>query len=613
MGNILANEAAGDDLAIVVATMERAGDSFLSGLHTRLARLSRLPEELSSLRFSMDSLSVSPWLLFVQIVAVTLLVALAFFFLSRYFANTARWTAVPSLLSVVAPAVATLFVGWMVSWLISARSPLVFQILRLWATVAVFACIAVWAIRLLIPRTGISRHRALQLDQFARDLSVAIVWAILGTALGTTLKLLNAGPGIYDLARTAVVGIPAYALFFIAVRRHNLTIASIIAGERPRTWLRARVARAWPTVVIGLLTFTILSTQAALTMGVPLPGTAVVLTDLIFIATPHLDAMMQRWAQRGLEMRTVHIMGTAARQTCRFAGFIVTLSLLGILWSAPLAFAVGLDLRSLTHDAIGIGLIALIASFLWNVVGTLTARAMFNDSKALGISRDAAGTPRSRLGTIVPLLSGTGKTAISALAFLSILVTLGFNVWPLITGLSVFGLAVGFGCQAIVKDVVSGPFFLIDDAFRFGEHIETSGARGTVEKISIRSVSIRRPQGSIVTIPYGAIGTIENFSRDWVVEKLSFRVPFDTDVEFVQDLLEKIGEDIGADPRLSADLLQPFTSTGISGVEDGTLVIRAEFTAKPGRQSAIRRAALKAVQTAFRANGILAVPKLPVS
>ena len=96
--------------------------------------------------------------------------------------------------------------------------------------------------------------------------------------------------------------------------------------------------------------------------------------------------------------------------------------------------------------------------------------------------------PRSRLGTLVPLLSGVGKSSILALALLSILVSVGVNVWPLITGLSVFGLAIGFGSQTLVKDVVSGLFFLIDDAFRFGEYIETTGAKGTVEKISVRSV-----------------------------------------------------------------------------------------------------------------------------
>jgi len=190
-----------------------------------------------------------------------------------------------------------------------------------------------------------------------------------------------------------------------------------------------------------------------------------------------------------------------------------------------------------------------------------------------------------------------------------VLVTIGVNVWPLITGLSVFGLAVGFGSQTLVKDVVSGLFFLIDDAFRFGEYIETSGAKGTVEKISIRSVSLRHQRGALATIPYGQIGKIQNYSRDWVIEKLMFRVAFDTDVELVRKLFKKIGQEIAQDPEVAEDLLEPFKSQGIAEVEDGTLVITAKFKAKAGKQTMIRRAVMVAVHRAFRENGIQAVSK----
>ncbi|MBB4005652.1 mechanosensitive ion channel domain-containing protein [Aurantimonas endophytica] len=89
------------------------------------------------------------------------------------------------------------------------------------------------------------------------------------------------------------------------------------------------------------------------------------------------------------------------------------------------------------------------------------------------------------------------------------------NVWPLVTGLGVFGLAIGLGSQTLVKDLVSGLFFLLNDAFRLGEYIETSGAKGTVEKISARAVTLRHSRGALATVPYGQIGKIQNYSRDW--------------------------------------------------------------------------------------------------
>ena len=79
---------------------------------------------------------------------------------------------------------------------------------------------------------------------------------------------------------------------------------------------------------------------------------------------------------------------------------------------------------------------------------------------------------------------------------------------------------------------------------RFGEYIETSGAKGTVEKISIRSVSLRHQRGALATIPYGQIGKIQNFSRDWMIEKLTFRVAFNTDVEKVRKIFKKIGQEM---------------------------------------------------------------------
>jgi small-conductance mechanosensitive channel len=287
----------------------------------------------------------------------------------------------------------------------------------------------------------------------------------------------------------------------------------------------------------------------------------------------------------------------------------VMISMLAALWVSPIAVEFGFDMGYVAFRALEMALIATASAFLWNIIGCATQRALHIGQNAHPAAEGIAATPRSRLSTLVPLLSGIGKATILAFAFLSIMVSAGVNVWPLITGFSVFGLAIGFGSQTLVKDVVSGLFFLIDDALRFGEYIETSGAKGTVEKISVRSVTLRDTRGSLTTIPYGQIGKIQNFSRDWVVEKLSFRVAFNTDVEAVRTIFKQIGADIAADPELADDLLQPFKSQGIADMDDGTIIIRGSFKAKAGRQAMIRRSVLIAVHKAFREHGIQAVAK----
>lgn len=137
----------------------------------------------------------------------------------------------------------------------------------------------------------------------------------------------------------------------------------------------------------------------------------------------------------------------------------------------------------------------------------------------------------------------------------------------------------------------------------------TPGGQGTVEKISARSVTLRHSRGPAATIPYGQIGKIQNYSRDWIIEKLVFRVAFETDVESVRKLFKQIGRDIRADPELSPDLIEPFKSQGIAAVEDGTLLIRGKFKARAGKQFGIRKAVLAAVRDAFNENGIHVVPR----
>lgn len=610
-GNVSKEPPIGVDVSAAISDVEQAVDGFTVGLYARLSACLEVPAEFSALQGALADASTSLFLLSIEIILVTLLTAGTFLVLARQvkIRNIARGTW-QSFFFRAAAAVAALAIGFAVARLLAAPG-LPLRTLRLWTVVTIVGCVILFLMRaiLMASRRPEFRGHSFHMLALARDLQPVIAWTIMGFGLRSVLQLWGSGPGLMDLIRTGLVGIPAFLLFSRAVWRNKRAMASAVAGPRPRSRWRTRLAKPWPGIVIGFLGTTFLSSQIALTLGAPLPGPAVALTALMLFLTPHLDIMIASWAQRELESPKISILAAAGRQTARFAILIATIALLGTLWATPLALGLGFELQSVAREALQIAVIALLAAFLWNVVGALTVRASLQGRPAFDGDNDKLEAPRSRLGTIVPLLSVVGKSSILVLALLSALVSLGINVWPLITGLSVFGLAIGFGSQTLVKDVVSGLFFLIDDAFRFGEYIETSGAKGTVEKISIRSVSLRSSRGSIATVPYGQIGKIQNFSRDWAIEKLIFRVAFDTDVELIRKLFKKIGQDIAADPELAPDLIEPFKSKGIGEVEDGTLIIKAAFTAKPGKQSMIRRAVLTAVQNAFRENGIHAVPR----
>ncbi|WP_323781820.1 mechanosensitive ion channel family protein [Leisingera sp.] len=217
---------------------------------------------------------------------------------------------------------------------------------------------------------------------------------------------------------------------------------------------------------------------------------------------------------------------------------------------------------------------------------------------------EGGGAGGSRLATVLPLLLITAQVAIAVVFGLLAVGALGIDIAPLLAGAGILGLAIGFGAQKLVSDVVSGIFFLIDDAFRVGEYVEVEGTRGTVEKISIRSMQLRHHRGPINTIPYGEIPKLTNYSRDWVIMKLRFAVPFDTDPNMVKKIFKKIGAEMLADELYKEDFLQPFKSQGVFDFDDVGMIMRGKFMAKPGTQFTIRKEIYNRVKAAFAENGI---------
>ncbi|MEO0938276.1 MAG: mechanosensitive ion channel family protein [Pseudomonadota bacterium] len=210
----------------------------------------------------------------------------------------------------------------------------------------------------------------------------------------------------------------------------------------------------------------------------------------------------------------------------------------------------------------------------------------------------------SRLATLLPLFRAFVLIVIVVTVILIILLELGVNVSPLFAGAGIVGVAVGFGSQALVRDIFSGAFFLFDDAFRKGEYIDTGGVKGTVEKISVRSFQLRHHLGPIHTIPFGEIQVLTNYSRDWVVMKLPLRVTYDTDVDKVRKLIKKLGQEMLEDPEIGQDFIQPLKSQGVIEMQDSAMIIRVKFMTKPGDQWIIRKKVYQEIRALFEREGI---------
>lgn len=213
-------------------------------------------------------------------------------------------------------------------------------------------------------------------------------------------------------------------------------------------------------------------------------------------------------------------------------------------------------------------------------------------------------TEATRLRTLLPLLRTTLAVGLIVLFALTALWTLGVQIAPLLAGAGIFGLAIGFGAQTLVRDVIAGVFFLIEDVFRIGEYIESgTNTRGTVEHISFRTVALRHHNGPLTFVPYGALGTVRNNSRDWVIDKFNIPLPLSVDSERIRKMVKRIGEDMVQDPTLGPLIREPL-KTKLDRVEPGVKIFRCKFMTAPGHQFDVRAAALRRIETALGEAGV---------
>ncbi|WP_420546937.1 mechanosensitive ion channel family protein [Curvivirga sp.] len=210
----------------------------------------------------------------------------------------------------------------------------------------------------------------------------------------------------------------------------------------------------------------------------------------------------------------------------------------------------------------------------------------------------------SRLATLLPMFRNALLFTVLVISGMIVLSEMGVDVAPLFAGAGVVGLAVGFGAQTLIRDIFSGAFFLIDDAFRKGEYIDLGTVKGTVERISIRSLQLRHHLGALHTIPFGEILHLTNYSRDWVMMKLTLRVTYDTDVEKVRKLIKKLGQQLLEHPEVGASFLQPLKSQGVYKMEDSAMILRVKFMTKPGEQFVARKLVYSQIRELFAKEGI---------
>ncbi|MBY5585756.1 mechanosensitive ion channel family protein [Rhizobium leguminosarum] len=305
-------------------------------------------------------------------------------------------------------------------------------------------------------------------------------------------------------------------------------------------------------------------------------------------------------------------------QTLRNGLVVVAALLIARAWNVnlgDLAAAETVTTR-LIRAGIRIVIVLLVTDVIWKLASTLidSQMAVASRSEQGGHQDGPEARRRQRLNTLLPILRNVLFLAIGAVGFLMILDAVGIQIGPLLAGAGVVGIAVGFGAQTLVKDIISGVFYLFDDAFRIGEYIQAAKYKGTVEGFSLRSIRLRHHRGPVTIVPFGELGAVQNLSRDWVIDIITLTLNYDSDLEEVRKTIKRIGAELLEDTELGPNIIEPLKMQGIEQMADYGVQIRLKFMTKPGEQFGVRRKALAMLKKTFAEKGIqFATPTVHVS
>jgi len=269
------------------------------------------------------------------------------------------------------------------------------------------------------------------------------------------------------------------------------------------------------------------------------------------------------------------------------------------MWGVDLAVG-----RILTRSVLSIFLILILGLVAWEFIKARIDQKLKEEMPLQSDEAEEGGAGGSRSATLLMLLRKFILAVLFVIVALIILSSLGLDIAPLIAGAGVVGLAIGFGSQTLVKDIISGIFFLVDDAFRVGDYVEAGSAKGMVEHISLRSIKLRHPRGMVYTVPFGDLKTVTNFSRDYIITKLDIRVRFDADLDKVRKIVKKINKDIMKDDAYQRVMLSDIKSQGVREMDDSAMIVRVKFKTIPGEQFVLRREIYQRIQKAFQESGI---------
>ena len=477
--------------------------------------------------------------------------------------------------------------------------------------------------RLLSPRhprqrlLPVSDEIAIGGVRWVRRLTLVCVCGYAGAEVGLLLGLTGA---THD-AVLKMVGLVAYVFLILIVLRNRKPVADLIrphpdspAADRtgPAARIRERIAANWHIVAAfylaalwlvwavniphgseRLLRFFVETT--IVTIAARLLATAALgMLDRMLDVDPELD---RRYPGLEARMRFYHPLLSGM---VRMMMLLATLVVLAQVWGFDGfdwlgASALG---QRMASALLSIGVTALAAAAAWEAANAAIQRHLAT------LQRDAQAARSARLRTLLPMLRTVLLITILVVVALMILSEIGVNIAPLLAGAGVLGVAIGFGSQKLVQDVITGLFLLLENTMQVGDVVTLGGLSGVVEHLSIRTIRLRAEDGSLHVIPFSAVTTVTNMTRDFGHAVIEAQVAYKDDYDSVVEVLRQIVGEMRAEPRWASEIRDELEVMGLQRFADNGVIIKCRIRCGPFGRWSVGREFNRRMKLAFDENGI---------
>lgn len=477
-----------------------------------------------------------------------------------------------------------------------------------------FSAICVIAFSLL---DGPHRHRALHIlrHQAFRPLWWIGSFAAFGQALSDPRLVASLGVHLAHTAATFanVMAALSAGLFIIRFRR---PIAHLIRNQPLSRRLTRRalsesieiLGTYWYIAALILVAFSLAATFISAGDSSTALRQSLICTVLVVLCMV-INGLVRRHAQKPQRGHKRH-----ALYSERLKSFVYTLAHM-VVWLVFIELGLrvwGMSLISFTegdgHEIsvklFGLAGTLLFAWFVWIISDTAIHHAL---------TRSRKGLANARAQTMMPLIRNVLFAAIFIIALIVALANMGMNVTPLLAGAGVIGLAIGFGAQSLVADLITGLFIIIEDSLAIDDYVDVGGHLGTVEGLTIRTVRLRDIDGIVHTIPFSEIKSIKNYSREFGYAIFRVAIPYNMEIDDAIKLMRDVGQKMRSDPLQRRNIWSPLEIQGVESFESGSAILRARFKTAPIKQWEVSRAFNLSLKRHLDEAGLdLATPRLSV-